>query len=55
MLNIFSLYTGLFEIIVGILTTFHTQRWEYMYFLFNRTTLQVYVTYLTGALYEHPL
>ena len=26
-----------------------------MYFLFNRTTLQVSVTYLTGALYVHPL
>jgi len=25
-----------------------------MYSLFNRTTLQVYVTYLTGALYVHP-
>jgi len=26
-----------------------------MYFLFNRTTLQVFVTYLRGALYVHPL
>ena len=26
-----------------------------MYFLFNRTTLQVFVTYLTGALNVHPL
>ena len=26
-----------------------------MYFLFNRTTLQVFVTYLTGALYVHRL
>jgi len=26
-----------------------------MRFLFNRTTLQVFVTYLTGALYVHPL
>ena len=25
------------------------------FFLFNRTTLQVFVTYLTGALYVHPL
>jgi len=25
-----------------------------MYFLFNRTTLQVFATYLTGALYVHP-
>ena len=30
-------------------------RLEYMYFLFNRTTLQVFVTYLTGALYMNPL
>jgi hypothetical protein len=27
----------------------------YVLFLFNRTTLQVFVTYLTGALYLHPL
>jgi len=26
-----------------------------LFFLFNRTTLQVFVTYLTGALYVHPL
>ena len=26
-----------------------------MYFLFNRTTLQVFATYLTGALYVPPL
>jgi len=26
-----------------------------MYFLFNRTTLQVFVTYLTGVLYVHHL
>ena len=30
-------------------------RAQYMYFLFNRTTLQVFVTYRTGALYMHPL
>jgi len=30
-------------------------RYEYMFFLFNRTILQVFVTYLTGALYVHPL
>ena len=30
-------------------------RWEYMCFLFNRTTPQCFVTYLTGALYVHPL
>ena len=51
--------TGLFEMIVGILTTCHTQYTSdssiYIFFLFNRTTLQVSVTYLTGALYVHPL
>jgi len=30
-------------------------RQEYMFFLFNRTTLQVIATYLTGGLYVHPL
>jgi len=50
--------TGLFEMIVGVLTTCHTQyTWDrsIYIFLFNRTTLQVSVTYLTGALYMHPL
>ena len=42
--------------IVGVLTTCHTLEIAvYMLFLFNRTTLQVFVTYLTGALYVHPL
>ena len=44
--------------IVGVLTTCHTQYTldrSTCVFLFNRTTLQVYVTYLTGALYVHPL
>jgi len=27
----------------------------YVFFLVNRTSLQVFVTYLTGALYVHPL
>jgi hypothetical protein len=27
----------------------------YVFFLFNRTTLQIFVTYLTGALYVHYL
>ena len=52
------LYTGLFEMIVGVLTTCHTQYTSdssICIFLFNRTTLQVFVTYLTGALYVHPL
>jgi len=43
---------------VGVLTTCHTQyTWDssIYIFLFNRTTLQVFVTYLTGALYVHPL
>jgi len=51
-------YTGLFKMIVGVLTTCHTQHtWDrnICFFLFNRTTLQVFVTYLTGALYVHPL
>jgi len=51
-------YTGLFEIIVGVLTTCHTQYTSdssICIFLFNRTTLQVFVTYLTGALYVNPL
>ena len=41
-----------------VLTTCHTQyTWDssICIFLFNRTTLQVFVTYLTGALYMHPL
>jgi len=44
--------------IVGVLTTCHTKyTWDrsICIFLFNRTTLQVFVTYLTGALYVHPL
>jgi len=52
------LNTGLFEMIVGVLTTCHTQyTWDrsIYIFLFNRTTLPVFVTYLTGTLYVHPL
>jgi len=44
--------------IVGVLTTCHTQyTWDssICIFLFNRTTLQFFVTYLTGTLYVHPL
>ena len=44
--------------IVGLLTTCHTQyTWDrsICIFLFNRKTLQVFVTYLIGALYVHPL
>ena len=50
--------TGLFEMIVGDLITCHTQYTSdssIYIFLFNRTTLQVFVTYLTGALYVHRL
>jgi len=38
--------------IVGVLTTGDRSR---CIFLFNRTTLQVFVTYLTGSLYAQPL
>jgi hypothetical protein len=51
-------YTGLFEMFVRVLTTCHTQHtWDssICIFLLNRTTLSVFVTYLTGALYVHPL
>jgi len=44
--------------IVGVLTTCHTQCTSdrsMCIFLFNRTTLQFFVTYLTGALYVHSL
>ena len=43
---------------VGVLTTCHTQyTWDrsIYIFLFNKKTLQVFVTYLTGALYVHTL
>jgi len=49
-------YTGLFDMIVGVLTTCHTQyTWDRSIFLFNRTTLQVFVTSCTRALYVYPL
>jgi len=50
--------TGLFEMIVEVLITCCTQYTSdrsVCIFLFNGTTLQVFVTYLTGALYVHPL
>jgi len=50
--------TGLFKMTIGVLTTCHTQyTWDrsICIFLFNRTALQVFVTYITGALYLHPL
>jgi len=46
--------TGLFEMIVRVLTTCHTQYTSHSSIcisLFNRTTLQVFLAYLTGALY----
>ena len=52
------LNTALFKTIVRVLTTCHTQYTSdssMCIFLFNRTTLQVFVTYLTGALYVHHL
>ena len=56
-IKLFTEYTGLFEMIVAVLTTCHTQYiWDSsICVFFNRTTLQVFVTYLTGALYVHPL
>jgi hypothetical protein len=48
----------LLKMTVGVLTTCHKQyTWDrsVWIFLFNRTTLQVFVTYRTGALYVHPL
>jgi hypothetical protein len=50
--------TGLLKMIVRVLTTCHIQyTWDRIicFFLFNRTTLQFFVTYLTGALYVHAL
>jgi hypothetical protein len=45
--------------IVGVLTTCHRQySWDSsicIFFFFYRTTFQVFVTYLTAALYVHPL
>jgi len=53
-----KLNTGLFKMIVGVLTSCHTQHtWDssICVFLFNRTMLHIFVIYLTGALYVHPL
>ena len=44
--------------IAGVLTTCHTQYTRdrsICIFLFDRTTLKVFVTHLTDALYMHPL
>ena len=51
-------YTGLFEMIAGVLTICHTQYTcdsSVCIFLFNGTTLKIFVPYLTGALYVHRL
>jgi hypothetical protein len=50
--------TGLFKMIVGVLTTCHTQYTWYRsicFFLINRGTRNVFGTYLTGAVYVQPL
>jgi len=57
-LVLLSVSLELLKMIVGILTTCHTQYTSdssICIFLFTRTTLQVSVTYLTGAPYVHPL
>jgi hypothetical protein len=50
--------TGLLKRFVSFLTTCHTKyTWDWricIFFLFNRTTFYIFVTYLTGALYVHP-
>jgi len=51
-------YTGLLKMIVVVLTTCHTpftRESSICIFSFNRTTLQVFVTNLTGVLYVHHL
>jgi hypothetical protein len=52
-------YTGLLKMIVGVLTTCHTQyTWDRsvcIFFYLIEQNSQVFVTYLTGALYVHPL
>jgi hypothetical protein len=49
--------TGLFKMIVWVLTTCRTQyAWNRnTCILFNRKTLKIFVTYFIGALYVHPL
>jgi len=53
-----SFYDMMCTCVCVCITTCHTQyTWDssICVFLFNRTTLQFFVTYLTGALYVHPL
>jgi len=50
--------TGLLKMTVGVLTTCHTQYTSdssVCIYLFNRTKLQDFVTYLTGPLYVQHL
>jgi hypothetical protein len=52
------LYRGLFKMIVGVLTTCHTNTLEiavYVFFYLIEQLSKVFVTYLTGALHVHPL
>jgi len=48
--------TGLFQMFVGVLITYHTQyTWDSslcVFFILNRTTLQVFVTYIYIGLFE---
>jgi len=56
--NMVVVNTGLFKLTDCVLTTCHTQYTSdssICIFLFNRTTLHVFVTYFTGALYVHHL
>jgi len=58
MFKFVSLLQGYSKWLSGVLTTCHTEyTWDrsICIFLFNRKTLQVFVTYLTGTLYVHPL
>ena len=56
--NVTLEHTGLFKMIVGVLTTYDTQHtWDSsicVFYLIEQHS-QVFVTYLTGALYVHPL
>ena len=65
--KLLAVKTGFLKMIVGVLklvihNTFEIGVYIYIYiyiylfiYLFNRTTFQVFVTYLTGALYVHSL
>jgi hypothetical protein len=52
----FYIYIYIYRVIKNDLTIHNTlEIGVYVFFLFNRTIIQVFVTYLTGALYVHPL